>query len=103
MEVILMKLQAIHPNWTWVNNKRLTDYSPFDREIFYDMYYREYDNVVGTLTINHPEWENVKGLSWGSDDPDEPYVANVPEYDGWEYLKQVGDIPSTEDIFNQLD
>ena len=102
MEIVLMKLQTIHPDWTWVNKKRLIDYNPFGKEIQYSNYDGMYDNVVGTLTFNHPEWENIKGLSWGSNDTDEPYVADVPEYDGWEYIENLGDIPSTEDIFNQL-
>lgn len=102
MEMVLMKLQTIHPDWTWVNDKRLIDYNIFDSgEI---EYYNDgtYDTVVGNLTINHPEWER-KGLSWGSGDPDEPYFAKVPKYNGWEYIEELGDIPSTEDIFNQLD
>lgn len=102
MEEVLMRLAIIHPDWVWVNKEKLTEYSPFDTEIFYDRYYLEYDNVVGNLTINNPEWKHSKGLSWGSDDPDD-YSANLPEIDGWEYLEQLGDMPNTEDIFNQLD
>lgn len=103
MEIVLMKLQTIHPEWTWVNNKRLIDYNPFDNEIQYDRYNGMYDSVVGNLTLNHPEWKDTKGLSWGSGDPDEPYFADVPKYNGWEYIKDLGDTPSTEDIFSQLD
>ena len=103
MEMVLMKLQTIHPDWTWVNSKRLIDYNPFDNEIQYDRYDGMYDSVVGNLTLNHPEWKHTKGLSWGSGDPDEPYFADVPKYNGWEYVENLGDIPSTEDIFNQLD
>ena len=58
--------------------------------------------TIGTLTLNHPEWKHVNGFSWGSDDSDEPYIQGIPEIDGWEYLEQLGDTPSIEDIFNQL-
>ena len=101
MEMVLMKLQIIHPDWTWVNNKRLIDYNIFDSgEIGF--YKGQYDTVVGALTVNHPEWENSKGVSWSSTDYDEPYIANMPKYNGWEYIEELGDIPTTEDIFNQL-
>ena len=101
MEMVLMKLQIIHPDWTWVNNKRLIDYNIFDSgEI--EFYKGQYDTVVGTLTINHPEWENSKGVRWSSTEYDEPYIRNMPKYNGWEYIEELGDIPTTEDIFNQL-
>ena len=102
MEMVLMKLQTIHPDWTWVNDKRLIDYNLFDSgEIGF--YKGQYDTVVGALTVNHPEWENSKGVSWSSTDYDEPYIRNMPKYNGWEYIEELGDIPTTEDIFNQLD
>jgi hypothetical protein len=102
MEMVLMKLQIIHPDWTWVNDKRLIDYNIFDSgEIGF--YKGQYDTVVGALTVNHPEWENSKGVSWSSTDYDEPYIRNMPKYNGWEYIEELGDIPTTEDIFNQLD
>jgi hypothetical protein len=101
MEMVLMKLQIIHPDWTWVNDKRLIDYNIFDSgEI--EFYKGQYDTVVGALTVNHPEWENSKGVSWSSTDYDEPYIRNMPKYNGWEYIEELGDIPTTEDIFNQL-
>ena len=101
MEMVLMKLQIIHPDWTWVNDKRLIDYNIFDSgEIGF--YKGQYDTVVGALTVNHPEWENSKGVSWSSTDYDEPYIRNMPKYNGWEYIEELGDIPTTEDIFNQL-
>jgi hypothetical protein len=103
MEIVLMKLQTIHPDWTWVNNKRLIDYNPFGREIQYDKYDGVFDNVVGVLTVNHPEWEHTNGLSWSSNDYDEPYIKNMSKYDGWEYIRDLDDTPSTEDIFSQLD